>query len=77
MPRYRRGENRRTDRIEACRLSRELLEGGADLLLTELNDRRIAEQAGCAFDLNPSAEGELIDGFLRLATVCFRGRAAS
>ena len=57
------------------RLSRELLEGGADLLLTELKDDELLKLV--ALDLNQGAEGELTDGFLRLETLCFRGRAAA
>ena len=63
--------------IEAPASRRNCSRGGADLLLTGIPEQtEELLKAGCARSQS-SAEEELIDGFLRLATVCFRGRAAS
>ena len=61
--------------IESKRqLSTDLLEGGADLLLTEMKDEELLKLV--ALDINKALKGDVIDGLLRLETLCFGGAAA-
>ncbi len=61
--------------IESKRqLSTDLLEGGADLLLTEMKDEELLEAGSARYQ--QSAQGDVIDGLLRLETLCLRGAAA-